>query len=78
MSVKDGDSQGIGGATVKLTNTTTSAVLTKVAGSAGGCNFTEVPIGSYSVEVTADDYTTYTSTLTVDGNETLNVVMTSG
>ena len=63
FTINDG-STGISGATVKVGSDT------KTTGSAGGCTFSGVADGSYSVEVSATGYTTKTESITVSSANT--------
>lgn len=43
---------------------------TKTTGSAGGCTFSELEAGTYTVTVSKDGYTTATESITVDETHT--------
>lgn len=68
FSVKNGDGEGVNGATVILGDET------KTTGSAGGCSFSDVIAGEYSVGVEADTYTRYTDSITVDEGSTSFII----
>ena len=63
FTIDDGTS-GISGATVKLGD------VTRTTGGAGGCTFTDIEDGSYSVQVSAEGYDSKTEAITVSENST--------
>lgn len=63
FTINDGTT-GINGATVKLGD------VTRTTGGAGGCTFTDIEDGSYSVEVSAEGYDSKTESITVSENNT--------
>ena len=81
VTVKNGEDTAIEGATVVLTDTVDSSkTFSGTTGSAGGCNITSVPTGTYVVTATATGYENYTGSepLTVTSETTtLAVVMTA-
>lgn len=68
FTVQDNSEQGISGARITLTDTTTNEETTNSnggTGSSGGSSITGVAYGEYTVTVTKDTYTDATFTLTV-------------
>lgn len=63
FTINDG-TNAIEGASVKIDSTT------KTTGSAGGCTFTDMADGTYSVEVSKEGYTTKTESITSDETHT--------
>lgn len=63
FTINDG-TNAIDGASVKIGSTT------KTTGSAGGCTFTDMADGTYSVEVSKEGYTTKTESITSDATHT--------
>ena len=75
ISVTDGSSP-LQGVNVTLVNSTDSSkTFNGSTGSAGGCNIRNVPEGTYNVEATLNGYDTYSGSLTVDSDETLEITM---
>lgn len=68
VSVKEGD-KGIKGAAVKISRLGSETSFKRTTGSAGGCNFKEVPYGEYDIETVADGYIRNLDTVTVDSEE---------
>ena len=69
FTVQDSEEQGISGARITLTNTTTDEVKTNAnggTGSSGGSSINELSYGTYDVSVTKADYTEATFSLIVD------------
>jgi len=74
FTVQDSEEQGISGARITLTNTTTNVETTNAnggTGSSGGSNVT-LDYGTYNVSVTKEDYTDVTFTLIVDEELTVD------
>lgn len=68
FTVQDSNEEGISGARITLTNTTTEEETTNAnggTGSSGGSSITELSYGDYTVSVTKADYTDATFSLTV-------------
>lgn len=63
FTINDG-TNAIDGASVTIDSTT------KTTGSAGGCTFTDMADGTYSVEVSKEGYTTKTELITSDETHT--------
>ena len=63
FTINDG-TNAIDGASVTIDSTT------KTTGSAGGCTFTDMADGTYSVEVSKEGYTTKTESITSDETHT--------
>lgn len=66
VSIKNSSEEGISQASVVLSIEGNETTYTGTTGTQGGCNITSVPYGEYTVNVTHDDYETYTGTVTVD------------
>ena len=81
VSVKDGEDTAVEGASVVLTDSTDDTkTFTCTTGSAGGCNITSVPEGTYVVTATATGYENYTGSeplVVTSETTTLAVVMTA-
>ena len=80
VDVDDGAETPVSGAAVVLTNKVDSDVtFTGTSGSAGGCNITNVPAGTYVVTASAEGYDDYTASedLVVDSAETISISMMS-
>ena len=64
----DGTTTPVENADVTLTDADSNEYTGKT-GSAGGCNITEVPVGTYSVSATATGFTDYASSEDVEITE---------
>lgn len=74
VSVKNNSGNGVSSATVVLSND--ELEFSGTTGSAGGCTINNVPVGTYTVETTADDYEDGLDNITVvEGNNNLNITL---
>ena len=74
--VKDGDNNPVEGAKVTITPTSGPG-MTDTTDSDGKAVFTDVESGSYTLKVEKSGFSTYTSSISVTGNKTFNVVLKS-
>ena len=75
VTVTDGENP-INSASVTLTDSITSDTITGTTGSAGGCTLSNVPLGDYSVTVSATNYENYSDTISVaKETTTLSITM---
>ena len=70
ITVTDG-SNAVSGAKVKF------GEINRTTGKLGGANIYNITAGSYTLEVTADGFEGYTSTVVVDGDEDVSVTLTA-
>ena len=76
VSIKDTTEANVKSAVVVLSDDGTEE-YTCTTGDAGGCKLQSVPLGEYSVSVTAEGYEDLTDTFTVgDETESLSLVLT--
>lgn len=72
ITVKNASSEPIEGATVTIGETD------KTTGSAGGCTFSDIAAGDYSISVSANNYAEYTGSITVSEESTsFNIQMST-
>lgn len=70
ITVTDG-SNAVSGAKVKF------GEINRTTGNQGGANIYNITAGSYTLEVTADGFEDYTSTVVVDDDEDVSVTLTA-
>ena len=75
VHVKDSEDNGINGALVEIYQENNDP-YTGTTGTAGGCTVRNVPIGDYSIRVSAEDYITSVDDLTViDGENNVEIIL---
>ncbi|OFW31715.1 MAG: hypothetical protein A3J28_18860 [Acidobacteria bacterium RIFCSPLOWO2_12_FULL_60_22] len=80
-SVQDASGSVVPGAEVRATQTETNVVRTTATGTDGSYVLTNLPIGSYRVEVSKEGFTTYVQSgilLTVSSNPRVDVALQVG
>ena len=78
VTVTDDNENGLNNVEVTLVDTNDNTnIFTGSTGTAGGCNLTNVPVGTYNVSVIKTGYNNYPSVLTVTSEtNSLHIEMT--
>lgn len=77
ISVKDDSEQGLSGVTVTFNSDSLDEPIVKTTGSAGGCKFTDINEGTYTVTAELEGYDDYSNEVSFTIEETsLDIVLT--
>lgn len=71
VSVKDSEGNGIGGASVTVSQEGNNDAYSSSTGSAGGCTIKDVPLGDYVITTEATGYISSVDDYTVTANENI-------
>lgn len=77
VTVLDPDQTPVSGASINIQTALGLINLTKTTNSSGQAFFSPLIVGTYTVEVTASGFTTYTSTLEINDDELISIPLTA-